>query len=77
VAAPNHVLLKPLFVVVDRQRNCFAFGWYVSDRAYLIVVKDLTVRVPVLESFVRFPVPFSYPTVYPYLPALVCPGPLP
>jgi hypothetical protein len=50
VAARNHVLLKPLFVIAYRQRNRFAFGWYVTDRSYLILVKDLTVRVPVLES---------------------------
>src|SRR5215203_1414451 len=50
VAARNHILLKPLFVVAHRQRNRFAFGWYVTDRSYLILVKDLTFRVRVLES---------------------------
>src|SRR5215212_5837601 len=69
VAARNHVLLKALFVVAHRQRNRFAFGWYVTDRSYLILVKDLTVRVPVLESDVgthasrfRFHTPQCTPT---------------
>src|SRR5215213_4014291 len=69
VAACNQVLLKALFVVAHRQRNRFAFDWYVTDRSYLILVKDLTVRVPVLESDVgthasrfRFHTPQCTPT---------------